>query len=374
MKNATDSPRSDDLLLPLHAARGGEALWQACDQLLSAEFPSKFNVGVFQFLHDLPLVVLRSPQAPERDADWWKSNLASHPLMDHIRDSAGLRVQRLTDVLSVEQIKATDYYREFIEPEGWLYSVAMFFHLDGRMLALVGINRAEADGDFTNDEIARLEEIYSHLEIAIARVSALEAERASSEGLTQFVSNAPLPTVLLSWEVRPLFLNRRARELFTRWNTATPQGTLPQLDPAPPIPREIREACEEIRKSVAEATPANNPAWMPEQVTVRHPRFARFKATIRTSPLTAEPMRNPIFAVRIEWTDEPGGPSREEVLARLSPVERELAVKVGRGWTNKDIAANLNKSPATVKTQLESIYRKLEISGRVELAGLVVSE
>ena len=61
--------------------------------------------------------------------------------------------------------------------------------------------------------------------------------------------------------------------------------------------------------------------------------------------------------------------SEAKVLARLlSPKETEVVAMVAVGMTNKEIAARLNISEGTVKTHLHTIYRKLNVQGRVELA------
>lgn len=58
-----------------------------------------------------------------------------------------------------------------------------------------------------------------------------------------------------------------------------------------------------------------------------------------------------------------------QVLAEaLSPREREIVAMVSAGMRNKEIASRLSISEGTVKTHLHTIYRKLNIDGRVELA------
>ena len=52
----------------------------------------------------------------------------------------------------------------------------------------------------------------------------------------------------------------------------------------------------------------------------------------------------------------------------LTPREREIAVLAGRGYSNDEIADLLVLSPATVKTHLGSVYRKLGVGGRTAAA------
>jgi DNA-binding NarL/FixJ family response regulator len=60
-----------------------------------------------------------------------------------------------------------------------------------------------------------------------------------------------------------------------------------------------------------------------------------------------------------------------ERLATLSPREREVALAVGRGAANADIAAELHMSVATVKAHVSRLLAKLEVENRVQIALLV---
>lgn len=55
-------------------------------------------------------------------------------------------------------------------------------------------------------------------------------------------------------------------------------------------------------------------------------------------------------------------------LSPLAPRERQIAAHVGRGLRNKEIAEALAMSEGTVKVYLHTIYQKLAIKNRTELA------
>ncbi|MFI9585340.1 response regulator [Streptomyces sp. NPDC052236] len=57
-----------------------------------------------------------------------------------------------------------------------------------------------------------------------------------------------------------------------------------------------------------------------------------------------------------------------ERLASLAEREREVAVAVGRGKSNADIAAMLYMSVPTVKTHVSRILAKLDLNNRVQIA------
>ena len=63
--------------------------------------------------------------------------------------------------------------------------------------------------------------------------------------------------------------------------------------------------------------------------------------------------------------------SREPVLAALTPLtprEREIAILCGEGMTNAEIAAAGCRSVGTIKAELHSVFKKLGVHTRTELA------
>ncbi|MEE6295972.1 response regulator transcription factor [Georgenia wangjunii] len=86
-----------------------------------------------------------------------------------------------------------------------------------------------------------------------------------------------------------------------------------------------------------------------------------------------EPMLSPsVTAQLIATVAQPRDDSRERAararLARLTDREREVAVAVGRGLSNAEIARELYMGLATVKTHVGHLFAKLEVSNRVQIA------
>jgi DNA-binding CsgD family transcriptional regulator len=59
---------------------------------------------------------------------------------------------------------------------------------------------------------------------------------------------------------------------------------------------------------------------------------------------------------------------RAPLNAALSSSERKVAYYFARGMTNKEIALELGTSPHTVRMQLKSVYRKLGVHNKIDLA------
>jgi DNA-binding NarL/FixJ family response regulator len=67
----------------------------------------------------------------------------------------------------------------------------------------------------------------------------------------------------------------------------------------------------------------------------------------------------------------PAGAMPAAVEEKLSQREAEVLRLIARGYTDKEVAARLEISPATVDTHVRKIYRKLSINSRVELRRLL---
>jgi DNA-binding NarL/FixJ family response regulator len=105
---------------------------------------------------------------------------------------------------------------------------------------------------------------------------------------------------------------------------------------------------------------------------LRHFRVDPDSAPVRTAPLPPAPEGGMAPMLDEEPATEPaggfaGGPAPEEALLKpLSDREREILQLIAKGVSNSEAAKLLNLSKATIRTHLEHIYRKLEVTNRVE--------
>ncbi|MEV8631863.1 response regulator transcription factor [Streptosporangium sp. NPDC051023] len=89
-----------------------------------------------------------------------------------------------------------------------------------------------------------------------------------------------------------------------------------------------------------------------------------------------EPILSPAVTRQLiaHVADGGAGTRREQavtLLAGLSDREREVALAVGRGRSNAEIAAELYMSVATVKAHVSRVLTKLELNNRVQIALIV---
>jgi DNA-binding NarL/FixJ family response regulator len=105
---------------------------------------------------------------------------------------------------------------------------------------------------------------------------------------------------------------------------------------------------------------------------LRHFRVDPDSTPVRTTPLPSAPNSGMAPELDEEPATEPagdfaGGPAPAEALLKpLSDREREILQLIAKGVSNSEAAKLLNLSKATIRTHLEHIYRKLEVTNRVE--------
>ena len=74
----------------------------------------------------------------------------------------------------------------------------------------------------------------------------------------------------------------------------------------------------------------------------------------------------PVMGKLIQGLRQMGSASAEASLVALTNTEIRVLALLGRGQSNKEIAAQLDSSVKTVKNHLNSIFQKLEVSNRTE--------
>ncbi|RKG62827.1 DNA-binding response regulator [Corallococcus exercitus] len=102
--------------------------------------------------------------------------------------------------------------------------------------------------------------------------------------------------------------------------------------------------------------------------TVIQPNLARrllrhFRVEPDTAPVPTEPL--PVAPSAAEATAADAS-AHEPLLKPLSDREREILQLIAKGVSNSEAARLLSLSKATIRTHLEHIYRKLEVTNRVE--------
>ncbi|MFE9202012.1 response regulator [Micromonospora sp. NPDC007230] len=108
----------------------------------------------------------------------------------------------------------------------------------------------------------------------------------------------------------------------------------------------------------------------PAEIVQAIRRVAAGEATLSPT-VTRQLIRHVTAAAPAEVGADPRRDRALRLLDGLSEREREVAVALGRGRTNAEIAAELFMSVATVKAYVSRLLTKLELNNRVQVALLV---
>jgi DNA-binding CsgD family transcriptional regulator len=169
------------------------------------------------------------------------------------------------------------------------------------------------------------------------------------------LEDVPVGLLLLDATCRPLWFNHEAARACAVWNHGERHAAALRARNAFRVPEALVAACTELR---ADAAPA-----APTKVVSDNTRGLHARIKLHTTPGETAPA----FHIR----DRQLSPGAVALLARLTEREREVAMRVREGLRTAEIAAELRRSPLTIKTQLAAIFAKLNVRGRTRVAALL---
>ena len=182
------------------------------------------------------------------------------------------------------------------------------------------------------------------------------------------MEEVPVGLLLLDWELAPLWFNAEAARACAVWNHGERRAAALRARSAFRLPAALAEACQALRASWPDGPMAGQP-----QVVSDLPRGLH--ARIKIHPLAAG--QAPALHLQLDYRRPRGDRDRQlspgavALLARLTEREREVAMRVREGLRTAEIAAELHRSPLTIKTQLAAIFSKLGVRGRTRVAALL---
>lgn len=176
------------------------------------------------------------------------------------------------------------------------------------------------------------------------------------------LEDVPVGLLLLDAAARPLWFNDEATRACAVWNHGERPAAALRARSAFRVPEALLAACQELR-----AEP------VPTKVVSDNTRGLHARIKLHTAPGESAPA----FHIQLDYRrprgdrDRPLSPGAVALLARLTEREREVAMRVREGLRTAEIAAELRRSPLTIKTQLAAIFAKLNVRGRTRVAALL---
>lgn len=330
-------------------------LWRSCAALISRALPCHscslmFDIDGYQplqGLHHLPET--RDAGAPAVSLDVAAPYLNANPQIPWYTFSQIVS----QDAHAAERLRAQN------PAPGWREFIHLAFWNDRRLEAVLSIRiRAERAG-LSERELSFLMDLYPLLDASLQRVRALEHDRVRQQAFEALMHDLPLAAVLIDDELAPSYLSREARRICRRWS-----GDAERSDR---LPRAIEAPLRHWLEGAAERG---------DSLVVEHPRQPNLRLRVEVGSAVQPSRRHRHHLLILVPMDGNGGgearPARALPLLKcLTPSERKVATLVAAGLRNDAIAQQLCRSRKTIESQISSIFRKLDVANRTQLARLL---
>jgi DNA-binding CsgD family transcriptional regulator len=369
-REAVIDPSLEKTLLSLHAAMDVGSFWKAIRQLLAAAIPNRLIGLMLQPNPILPMIARWTLPIPD-------GFFTAEPLENHIAAQQRQKFVRISDLFSNRiSLMRSAFYRRYMAPQKCAYGICLFFWKRQKLICVIAIMRTATQGDFSSAEMNLIRQLYPQFLTALCRLRSLEREHSLRMDLETFLSRLPLPTILLRWNLKPIYQNRAARDFCAVWEKGPEDAQLTKA--TSPIPSEILDRCRLLKQQWAHARRPITPQTGFKEERVHHPRSPHLRATLHLKQLTSCGVAQPHFLIECEDLRRQAGAHTEPAssnlphLIRLTRREQEVARLVCEGRSNQEIADGACLSLPMVKKHLHAIFRKLEVSSRSQLVALML--
>ena len=340
-------------------APGSEDRWRDLLIELGATFRANFSGFVHfeqQTNSGLSLVVTEDPRAIAEYDSYYNS---VNPWI-----LRGAQQFKLGSVLPSEalvpysELEQTEFYNDFLRKYSFHHSLGACINLGSRTTHLT-LGRARRDGAFLMGEVRLLGALAGQIRNAIAIDRQIAAIRAAAASVIEDLDQLGYALLIMRDE-RVLFANAAARALETLRLYELTNGLLRFHDPVAQSEflRRQDEAAKWLRSALS-------PISTPFTITSQDRR--RFRVTVALAKRPAPGGDSTGVFVIVEEVRSIASIERKLSRTALSNREREIAMLVIKGHDPTGIERALSIAPTTVRLHLKRIYRKLDVSGYVEL-------
>ncbi len=365
------APEAADGLLRLHGALDLRDLWRALQFVAREMLPNNsqtLEVGygddgvarkVYRHAHPY------TPRELQRD----------HPGQAWAGAHAGAPAYRLSDIAPLAGLAGTPFYERVMRREGWdkLLCVAAWRGRD--LEGTLCFYRGAALPDFSLRELRLAEALQPHFATALGRVLAHEQAGFLADQVAALLEEVPVGLLLLDWDLRPLWHNGEAAHACAVWNHGERRAAALNPRRAFRVPAALARVCGDMRAAwEAAGGPRRGPAPGPRVLSVDE---LGLHAQVAVRAQGVHSLLRPAFQVQLDHRrprgdrHRPLSPGLVALLARLSTREREVAMRIREGLRTSEIAAELGRSPHTIKVQTSAIFAKLGVGSRSRVAMLL---
>ncbi|MBW2369706.1 MAG: hypothetical protein JRH15_17685 [Deltaproteobacteria bacterium] len=277
-------------------------------------------------------------------------------------------VSTLDQLLSFEELLQTDYYKEFLRPQAIYYMMFIELRTQGRLIGHIGLHRSKHKGNFSQEELAKAEQLVPYLAAALQNTLHLK-KIAQQEFITGCVSEL-LPfegVIILDEAFKPIYQNKNTDRIVGDFFRRCPKNS----DLPSSIPMAVRRYCQNLKKTSGakqDSRPQRKELCLVNQdgkelkvqiIRKKSDDIGLYYLVCLKSETSAPP--NSVISIN-------------SPLKRYGVTRREVDVidLVYQGFKHSEIAEKLFISKYTVNSHIASIYEKLGVHNRTRLLHLIV--
>lgn len=358
-------------LLSLQSANDPETLWQA-SYLAARAVVSEYNDVLFAspFLGTYPVFGRTASGYPRGEAYWGRLGEIAGA-SDVMMAMPDLKVARMSDHFDISREKDCLMFEEFMKPEGWRFCLNTFFRsAQGMPLGTLAVNRTEAQGDFSDEDLEAFAQMHPHIEAALIRIFEAQNARSKDLALESCLYALPVPFLVLDWNYNITFANLSGREALHIWRTGPVAARA--SNPVIELSSDLLEATTKVRTSWENAVREDNYESFGKPLVVANSRNPEMRATLRpVLPADGAAFElGLIIQFKVPTSVHSEAAQAMSAIGLLTATEREISRMVATGHDNQDIATCLGISIHTVRAHLRAVFRKLGINSRARLAPL----
>ena len=274
----------------------------------------------------------------------------------HLRHAGVFSEQHYT---TPDEIASHAYFQELLHPMGLGWSACIRMTA-GSDLWVVALQRSLKKGPFSDEELAKLDNLSTHLSAAGAMTNALGFARADAALEAFELSGSAV--ILLDRTGKVLRINRAAERVI---------GPDLQIIQGRVVPRQSDAAAALNRALHAllwNSAPSTKPVVLP-----RLGRVALLAYPVRLAAVSVDALAPCQAAIVLHDPEERLMPSHEALKAcyGLTEAEARLAVRLASGADLSDAADELEISKTTARNQLAAAMRKMDVNRQAELVATI---
>lgn len=283
----------------------------------------------------------------------------------------------LQDMLPLEELRRTAFYRDFLQPNDAAQILGLDIHRKGRVALLLRVQRSERDPLFGAPEKALFRLLEPHLRQvlwSVERDRELHSEHSLFESIT---SRLEMGTVLLDRQGQLVYCNPVARHLLDRGDGLREvQGGLAASERSHNRSLQaVLEACcqgDHDNTTLAQAISLPRPGQAGGLHLLVRPLSPSPEGVLAPEFQGDEHAARAVVYIRIP---DPLGAGHKDLLQQLfdlTPSEARLALALANGMNLDEIAEHLCVTRNTLRTQLRTAFHKTGVNQQSALVSLVL--